>query len=104
MEKSTAAVNPRSTRGGWFLVTRLDDDRGRFLRSAVGAEEAVVTAVIITLHASWPRQAGLGPRRFASIDDLAVHIVGPGATVGTVGTRVPQIGRASCRERVYVLV
>ena len=41
---------------------------------------------------SRPRQASLGPRRFASIRDFGVPIVGPGVTVGTVETRVPRAG------------
>ena len=44
------------------------------------------------LHVSRPRQALLGPRRFAFVDDSGVPIVGLGATVGTVETRVPRAG------------
>ena len=58
--------------------------------SPVEAEEIVATGATAAPHVSWPRQAPLGPRRFASIFDFGVPIVGPGATVGTVETRVPR--------------
>ena len=54
--------------------------------------EIVVTGVTAVLHVSRPRQACLGPRRFASVVDSSVPIVGLGATVGTVETRVPRAG------------
>ena len=63
--------------------------------SPVGTEEImeiVATGVTAALHVSRPRQASLGPRRFASVLDFGVPIVGPGATVGTVETRVPRAG------------
>ena len=63
--------------------------------SPVGVEEIVeivATGATTAFHVSRPRQAPLGPRRFASIDDFGVPIVGPGATVGTVETRVPRAG------------
>ena len=60
--------------------------------SPVGAEEIVVWGATAAPHVSRPSQALLGPRRFASICDFGVPIMGPGATVGTVETRVPQAG------------
>ena len=60
--------------------------------SPVGAEEIVALGATAAPHVSRPRQAPLGPRRFASILDFGVPIVGPGATVGTVETRVPRAG------------
>ena len=58
----------------------------------VEAEEIVAAGATAALHVSRPRQALLGPRRFAFVDDSGVPIVGPGATVGTVETRVPRAG------------
>ena len=58
----------------------------------VEAEEIVASGATVASHVSRPRQAPLGPRRFASIRDFGVPIVGPGATVGTVETRVPRAG------------
>ena len=58
----------------------------------VEAEEIVGAGATAALHVSRPRQALLGPRRFAFIGDSGVPIAGPGATVGTVGTRVPRAG------------
>ena len=60
--------------------------------SPVEAEEIVSSGATVVLHVSRPRQACLGPRRFAFVDDSGVPIVGPGATVGTVRTRVPWAG------------
>ena len=60
--------------------------------SPVEAEEIVASGATAASHVSRPRQVSLGPRRFASIDDFGVPIVGPGATVGTVETRVPRAG------------
>ena len=60
--------------------------------SPVEVEEIVASGATAAPHVSWPRQASLGPRRFASIDDFGVPIVGPGATFGTVETRVPRAG------------
>ena len=60
--------------------------------SPVGAEEIVVWGATTAPHVSRPTQALLGPRRFASICGFGVPIVGPGATVGTVETGVPQAG------------
>ena len=60
--------------------------------SPVEAEEIVVSGAIVVPHVSRPRQASLGPRRLASVVDSGVPIVGPGATVGTVETRVPRAG------------
>ena len=51
---------------------------------------AVASGTTAAPHVSRPRQAPLGPRRFASVDDVGVPIVGPGATIGTVETRVPR--------------
>ena len=56
------------------------------------AEEIVASGAAAALHVSRPRQALLGPRRFAFVDDFGEHIVGPGATVGTMETRVPRAG------------
>ena len=58
----------------------------------VEAEEIVAVGATATLHVSQPWQALLGPRRFAFVGDSGVPIAGPGATVGTVGTRVPRAG------------
>ena len=58
----------------------------------VEAEEIVGAGATAALHVSRPRQALLGPRRFAFVDDSGVPIVGPGATDGTVETRVPRAG------------
>ena len=60
--------------------------------SPVEAEEIVASGAATALHVSRPWQALLGPRRFAFVDDFGVPIVGPGATVGTVETRVPRAG------------
>ena len=60
--------------------------------SPVEAEEIVASGATAASHVSRPRQATLGPRRFASVLDFGVPIVGPGATVGTVETRVPRAG------------
>ena len=60
--------------------------------ASVIAEEIVGAGAIVALHVSRPRQALLGPQRFAFVDDSGVPIVGPGATVGTVETRVPRAG------------
>ena len=60
--------------------------------SPVEAEEIVVSGATVVPHVSRPRQASLGPRRFASILDFGVPIMGPGATVDTVETRVPRAG------------
>ena len=57
----------------------------------VEAEEIVAAGAAVALHVSRPWQALLGPQRFA-FDDSGVPIVGPGATVGTVETRVPRAG------------
>ena len=43
----------------------------------VEAEEIVAAGATVALHVSRPRQALLGPRRFASIDNFGVPIVGP---------------------------
>ena len=48
----------------------------------VEAEEIVAAGATAALHVSRPWQALLGPRRFASVDNSGVPIVGPGATVG----------------------
>ena len=58
----------------------------------VEAEEIVGAGATAALHVSRPRQALLGPRRFAFVGDSGVPIVGPGATVGTVETKVPRAG------------
>ena len=60
--------------------------------SPVEAKEIVASGATAASHMSRPRQAPLGPRRFASVLDFGVPIVGPGATVGTVKTRVPRAG------------
>ena len=46
--------------------------------SPVEAKKIVATGVTAAPHVSRPRQASLGPRRFASIDDFGVPVVGPG--------------------------
>ena len=56
----------------------------------VVTKEIVATSATAAPHVSRPRQASLGPRRFASIRDSGMPIVGPGATVETVETRVPR--------------
>ena len=61
-------------------------------RQPVEAEEIVGAGATAALHVSRPRQALMGPRRFAFVDDSGVPVVGPGATVGTVETRVPRAG------------
>ena len=58
----------------------------------VEAEEIVSTGATAALHVSRLWQAQLGPRRFAFVVDSGVPIAGPGATVGTVETRVPRAG------------
>ena len=58
----------------------------------VEAEEIVAAGATVALHVSRPWQALLGPRRFAFVNNSGVPIVGPGATVGTVETRVPRAG------------
>ena len=58
----------------------------------VEAEEIVSAGATAALHVSRPWQALLGPRRFAFVSHSGVPIVGPGATVGTVKTRVPRAG------------
>ena len=60
--------------------------------SPVGAEEIVASGATAAPHVSQPRQASLDPRRFTSIRRSGVPIVGPGATVGPVETRVPRAG------------
>ena len=60
--------------------------------SPVGTKEIVAWGATAAPHVSRPRQAPLDPRRFASFRDFGVPIVGPGATVGTVETRVPRAG------------
>ena len=67
--------------------------------SPVITEENEASCAANALHVSWPRQASLGPRRFASIDNFSVPIVGPGATVGTVETRVPRAGLPKAHDR-----
>ena len=61
-------------------------------RSPVGAEEIVALGATVAPHVSWPRQASLGPDASPESADFGVPIVGPGATVGTVETRVPRAG------------
>ena len=56
------------------------------------AEEIVAAGATAALHVSQHWQALLGPRRFAFVGDSAVPIMGPGATVGTMGTGVPWAG------------
>ena len=58
----------------------------------VEAEEVVSAGATAALHVSRTWQTLLGPRRFAFVGDSSVPIVGPAATVGTVGTRVPRAG------------
>ena len=58
----------------------------------VEAEEIVAAGATAALHVSQPWQALLGPRRFAFVSHSRVPIAGPGATVGTVETRVPRAG------------
>ena len=58
----------------------------------VEAEEIVAAGATAALHVSQAWQALLGPRRVAFVGDSGVPIEGPGATVGTVGTRVPRAG------------
>ena len=58
----------------------------------VEAEEIVAAGATAALHVSQPWQALLGPRHFAFVGNSGVPIVGPGATVGTVETRVPRAG------------
>ena len=60
--------------------------------SPVEAEEIVASGATAAPHVSRPRQASLGPPRFASVRDFGVPIMGPGATVGIVETRVPRAG------------
>ena len=71
--------------------------------SPVEAEEIVATGVTASPHVARPSLASLGPRHFASIDNFGVPIVGPGATVGTVETRVPRAGLPGPR-RLFSLI
>ena len=66
--------------------------RGGPHHDAVEAEEIVSAGATAALHVSRLWQAQLGPRRFAFVMDSGVPIAGPGATVGTVETRVPRAG------------
>ena len=60
--------------------------------SPVGTKEIVASGSTAEPHVSRPKQASLGPRRFAFVRDFGVPIVGSGATVGIVETRVPRAG------------
>ena len=74
--------------------------------SPVGADEIVASAQPQRPPCHGPGRHRWAPDASPASTGFGMPIVGPGATVGTVETRVPraglpgQIGRASCRERV----
>ena len=60
--------------------------------SPIGAEEVVASGASAAPHVSGPGRHRWAPDALPASADFGVTIVGPGATVGTVETRVPRAG------------